>query len=73
MATPRAQAAARILLTGVCGHNIHMINDVTKINRPALMKFFAGEDLSQELYDRLGLFIFKKLNAHLLICDEDKQ
>jgi hypothetical protein len=62
----------RVLLDGVCGANLSEVFKHTGIHRKALIRFMAGEGLTEDVRTRLGLFIFQRINKHLLITDDDR-
>lgn len=65
-------ASIRVLLEGTCGVNLHLISRETGISRPALMKFMAGGEIAEEHVEHLGMFVWRRINAHLLLSEEDR-
>lgn len=63
--------AMKVLLDGVCGINVHQVVREAKVDRRAIYKFLNGEKISTENLDKLSLFIWKKINSHLLITESD--
>jgi hypothetical protein len=66
------EEAIRVLLEGTCGVSVLHVSRETGLSRGALRGFMAGRRQSQETIDRIGLFVFRRMNAHVLIAEEDR-
>jgi hypothetical protein len=67
------EQSIRVLLDGVCGANLSMIAKETKLSNGTIRLFMGGKSsYHPDTLDLISEFVWKKLNAHLLICDEDK-
>jgi len=66
----------RILLEGVCGINAAEINRAVGLHRRSITNFMDGnkpKDNSEiRTEERLARFIWDRLNASVLLCDEDR-
>jgi hypothetical protein len=62
----------RILLRGTCGANPHEIARVTGMRDETVRRFLEnrGEPRRDSL-DAIGLFVFRRMNAHCVIGPED--
>lgn len=63
----------RILLNGITGVNCREIERGTGLASLTVRKFMCGKDTGEEVRDKVAEFVWKKLNSHLLICEEDKK
>lgn len=59
----------RILLDGVCGPNDAEIRRGTGLSRPAVRGFFAGHESRADTMEKLGMFVWRKLNASVLLSE----
>lgn len=66
------EQSIRVLLEGVCGVNLNMIARQMDLSNGAIRNFINGDSCSSITVDLIAEFVWKRLNAHLLICDEDK-
>lgn len=70
------EQAMCVLLEGVCGANPSEISRETGLSRTAVHNFLDGDRrfrTSAEARDALAEFIWRRLNAHLLLTDEDRR
>lgn len=61
----------RVLLQGTCGVNPNLLAGELGIARATVAKFVAGGVCRPDIVDAIGLFVFRRMNAHLLIGPED--
>lgn len=67
------EQSIRVLLDGVCGVNLNMIAKETELSNGAIRTFMTGNSgCHPNTLELIAEFVWKRLNAHLLICDEDK-
>lgn len=65
--------AIRVLLEGVCGVNIERVAKQAGVARPTLQRFLsASHGTHPDNVERLALVVWRKLNAHVLLSEEDK-
>lgn len=65
------EQAMRVLLEGTCGANAAEIGRVTGLSRKTVGEFLSGVRASDAAVEAIGRFIWRRMNAHLLISDED--
>ena len=65
------EEAMRILLEGTCGVNEAKVTRECGASRPALRAFISGAEITDNQLDRIGMFIWRKMNAHLLLSEDD--
>lgn len=68
-------AAIRVLLEGTTGANISAIVRETRLGRNTIVLFLRDprHESSPTTVDVLGDYVWRKINAHLLLCDEDRR
>ena len=64
--------AAKILLTGVCGPNALEIARETGIPRNTVSRYLEGADAHDGTRYKIYTFIWRRINAHLLISEADR-
>lgn len=62
----------RVLLRGTCGENAEEIRRESRLARPTIHRFVGGKAVERDAVDAIGLFVFRRMNAHLLLCDSDR-
>lgn len=70
----RYHEAMRILLEGVGGCNASAVGRLAGVSHQAVLNFVAGRS-NGDLFvaDKLAWVIWRKLNAAVLLSDEDRQ
>jgi hypothetical protein len=64
----------RILLNGVTSCNSSVVERETGLSHTSVLRFVRGKATpSARTRELLGLFIWRRLNAHLLLSDADRQ
>jgi hypothetical protein len=67
--------AIRVLLEGTCGANPQFVGREAGVARVSVVAFLRdGQDANsqQATVDAIGMFVWRRLNAHLLLCDADR-
>jgi hypothetical protein len=65
--------SVRILLEGVCGVNINLIGRETNLSKRAVIGFINGIESTPRTTEVIGMFIWRKMNSSILLCDSDKE
>jgi hypothetical protein len=65
--------AARILLNGITGCNDSTISKETGVSRQSVARYMTegAEGVVEDTAERIRLFVWRRLNAHLLLSSED--
>jgi hypothetical protein len=64
--------ALRILLEGTCGANACEIQRHTGLSRKAVQNFLQDATCHDKTRDEIGMFVWRKMNSHVLLCEEDR-
>lgn len=71
--TLKHEHAMRILLEGVCGANAADIAKTMGLNHKTVCNFLRGTKTHAATVEAIEQYIWRRMNAHLLITDEDRQ
>jgi hypothetical protein len=63
----------RILLNGTTGANLQCASLGSGVSWAQLAKFMRGGHLREDVRDRLALFVFRQLNAGVVLCEADRE
>jgi hypothetical protein len=63
----------RILLNGTTGANLRCASAGSRISGQQLTRFMRGGHLREDVRDRLALFVFRQLNAGVVLCEADRE
>jgi hypothetical protein len=63
----------RVLLRGMTGVNASVVNRATRVRHDSTLRFCCGETIPEPVMDRLALFVWRQMNAKVLICEEDER
>lgn len=65
------EECARIILNGVSGCNKRTVAREAFVSQMTVAKFLRGGNLRPEYVERIELFIWRQLNRHVLLGEED--
>lgn len=61
----------RILLEGVSGANANRLEQEAQVSRQSIARFLNGKTIGNELVDKIGLVVWRKINANILLSPSD--
>lgn len=64
--------AARILIVGICGPNLVEIARGSGVPRSTVERYLAGLPVRRRADERIRTFVWRRLNAHLLLAPSDR-